>query len=533
MANDPHLALGTPALWYFAALTAPGLNVIGATLPGVPGVLLGHNDRVAWSFTNTGVDQQDVYIERINPSNMDEYATPDGWARFARRTETIRVKGEADVELVVRETRHGPVISGLASVDKGFAHSRYVLALRWSALEPEDRTFAAVRALNKARSATEAEAALSQFELVTQSAVFADVDGQIGMVVTGRIPVRRRDNDLQGIAPAPGWDARYDWAGYLPFDQVPRLRNPASGMIVTANHRIVGTDYPHHLTYDWFLPYRARRIEQLLDQRARHDVSTFKAIQADIRSQAALDLMERLKDARPVTEAGRDALARLLRWDGTMDPGRPEPLVFHAWMRELKHRLFDDDFGPLAAEYIDAAERTPLLLHVLSGRSQGRDWCDDRRTEARIETCLAMAAEALDTAATELASRSGRDIAGLRWGEAHAAVNEHRPLSGVGWLAGVFELRTPFPGDTYTVNVGALSHRVDAPFTTRHAASLRAVYDLGALGSNSFWVLPTGQSGSPFSEFYASMLPLWRDVRYLPMRTAAGRDARVLVLLPK
>ena len=137
---------------------------------------------------------------------------------------------------------------------------------------------------------------------------------------------RRPDNDLQGIAPAPGWDARYDWSGYLPFEQVPRVRNPASGVIVTANNRIVGPEYPHHLTFDWFLPYRAQRVEQLLRERARHDVSTFKTIQSDIRSQAAIDLMERLKDARPLTEAGRDAIARLQRWDGRMDPDRPEPL---------------------------------------------------------------------------------------------------------------------------------------------------------------------------------------------------------------
>jgi penicillin amidase len=533
LANDPHLGLSTPSLWYFAALTAPDLNAIGATLPGVPGVLLGRNERVAWSFTNTGADQQDLYIERVNPENGAEYETPAGWAPFTERIETIRVKGGEDVRLTVRETRHGPVLSGLESIDKTFAHPRYVLALRWSALEPDDTSFAAVRALNKARSAAEAEAALGQFQLVTQSAVFADVDGQVGMIVTGRIPVRSPDNDIAGIAPAPGWDARYDWAGYLPFERVPRLRNPPSGVIVTANHRIVSSDYPHHLTHDWFLPYRARRIEQLLNERARHDATTFKAIQADIRSQAALDLMERLKDTRPLTEVGRDAIARLSRWDGSMDPARPEPLVFHAWMRELKHRAFDDDFGPLTAEYIDAMERTAFVLHVLSGRAQARDWCDDQRTEHRVESCASIAAEALDAAATRLTSESGRDVAGLRWGEAHLAIGEHRPLSGAGWLSRFVELRTPFPGDTYTVNVGALTHRPDGPFTTRHGPSLRAIYDLAALDGNSFWVHSTGQSGSPLSEHYASMVPLWRDSKYLPMRPAAGRDRLVLDLRPQ
>jgi penicillin amidase len=533
LANDPHLGLTTPSLWYFAALSAPGLQVIGATLPGVPGILLGRNDRVAWAFTNTGADQQDLYLERVNAANPEEYATPTGWASFERRVETLRVKGADPVELTVRETRHGPVLSGLAPVDKDFAHPQFVLALRWSALEPDDTSFRAIRALNKARSAAEVEAALAQFQLVTQSALFADVDGAVGMAVTGRIPVRRADNDLRGVAPAPGWDERYDWIGYLPFEQAPRALGSARGVLVTANHKVVDADYPHHLTHDWFLPYRARRIAQLLDQRARHDVTTFKAIQADIRSQAALDLIERLKGTQPLTEAGRDALARLLHWDGQMDPRRPEPLVFHGWMRELKRRIFEDDFGPLTAEFIDGAERTSLLLHVLAGNARGRDWCDDRRTEQRRETCVALAAEALDDAVTALAAASGRDVAGLRWGEVHVAVGEHRPLSKVGWLARLVELRTPFPGDTYTVNVGALSHQPGAPFSTRHAPSLRAIYDLGAPATNSAWVHSTGQSGSPFSELYASMLPLWRDVDYLPMRPAAGRDVRVLELRPR
>jgi penicillin amidase len=532
LANDPHLGLGTPSLWYFAALSAPGLHVIGATLPGVPGVLLGRNDRVAWGFTNTGADQQDLYLERVNPDNADEYATPDGWAAYDRRTELIHVKGGSDVELVVRETRHGPVLSGLASIDRAFAAPGHVLALRWSALEPDDTSFAAVRALNKARSAAEAEAALGRFQLVTQSAMFADVDGRIGMVVTGRIPQRRADNDLHGIAPAPGWDARYDWSGYLPFAEVPRLLDPPSGVIVTANNRIVEPQYPHHLTFDWFPSYRARRIAQLLDERARHDVATFKAIQADLQSQPALELVERLRDTRPQTEAGRDALARLLHWDGRMDPGRPEPLVFHAWMQELKRRMLDDDFGPLAADYVTGADRTLMLLRVLSGGPTARDWCDDRRTEHRVEGCAAIAADALDAAITQLAADSGRDVAGLRWGEAHVAVAEHRPLSAVGWLARVFELRTPYPGDTYTVNVGALGYRTGAPFTTRHAASLRGIYDLAAPDANSFWIQSTGQSGSPFSDQYANMLPLWRDVQYLPMRPASARDARVLELRP-
>ncbi len=533
IANDPHLGLTTPSLWYFASMQSPGVNVIGATLPGVPGIVLGRNDRVAWALTNTGVDQQDLYLERIHPEHADQYQMPDGWARFATRVESIRVKGGDDVELTVRETRHGPVISGLASVEKSFKQPQFALALRWSALEPDDTTIAALRALNKAQNIEQAEQALALFQIVAQSALMADVEGRIGMMVTGRIPVRDPASDLNGIVPAPGWDARYDWRGYLPAEQAPKLRDPASGLIVTANHKVVPPTYPHHLTYDWFLPYRARRVEQLLDARGKHDVTTFKAIQADITSFAARDLLALLHDVQPLTAAGRDALARLKAWDFQMKRNAPEPLIFHAWMRKLKHRIFADDLGTMTEDFVDQAELTATLLHILSGRANARDWCDDRSTRERFETCRSLAGETLDAAVSELTEQSGRDVAGLRWGEAHQAVADHRPLSGVPGLGRLFGLKTAYPGDTYTINVGALSHRTDAPFSTRHTATLRAIYDLAARDTNSVWIQSSGQAGNPFSDRYASMLPLWRDVQYLPMRPPAAREATTLELKPR
>jgi len=533
LANDPHLGLTTPSVWYFAGMQASGVKVIGATLPGVPGVVLGRNDRVAWAFTNTGADQQDLYLERINPERPDEYQTPEGWSQFKTRIERIRVKGADDVELTVRETRHGPVVSSLASVEEGFKQTQFVLALRWSALEPTDSTIAAIRALNKSRNIDQAEKALAQFQVVTQSALIADVDGRIGMTVTGRIPMRASQHDLRGLVPAPGWEARYDWVGYVPTDQAPRVRDPVGGVIVTANHKVVPTTYAHHLTYEWFLPYRAQRVQQQLDARGKHDVTTFKTIQADVTSLAARDLMALLADTQPLTVAGRDAFTRLKAWDFQMKPDAAEPLIYHAWMRDLKHRIFADDLGSLAEEFVDQAELTSTLLHVLSGSAKARDWCDDRSTEQRFESCRSLAGESLDAAVIQLTDTSGRDVAGLRWGDVHRAVAEHRPLSNVPAIRRLFESGVSYPGDTHTINVGALSHRKEAPFSTRHAATLRAIYDLGSLESNSLWIQSSGQTGNPFSEFYASMLPLWRDVRYLPMRPPRAGEATTLELRPR
>ena len=193
----------------------------------------------------------------------------------------------------------------------------------------------------------------------------------------------------------------------------------------------MSSKYAHHLTYDWFLPYRAQRVEQLLEARGKHDVSTFKTIQADVTSFAARDMFAMLRDAQPQTEAGRDALARLAAWDFQMKRDAPEPLIYHAWMRELKHRIFADDLGALTEDFVDQAELTSTLLHVLSGRAQARDWCDDRSTEQRFETCRSLAGEALDASVTQLTQASGRDVAGLRWGDVHRAAAEHRPMSSV------------------------------------------------------------------------------------------------------
>jgi penicillin amidase len=250
LANDPHLGLTTPSVWYFARLRAPELEVFGATLPGVPYVVLGRARSVAWGFTNTAPDVQDIYIERINAADPAQYQTPDGFVRFDVRTETISVRGADPVELTVRTTRHGPVVSGVLGAADRLIDPRYVLALRWAALEPGDATLMALRAINRARNAREFESALSGFGLAMQNIVFADGDGNIGFVAAGRVPVRRADNDLNGAAPAPGWEARYDWQGWLPFVALPRIINPPDGLIVTANQKITPAGYPHHLTTD-------------------------------------------------------------------------------------------------------------------------------------------------------------------------------------------------------------------------------------------------------------------------------------------
>jgi penicillin amidase len=531
LAADPHLGLTTPTVWYFAALDAPDLNVTGATLPGMPWVLIGRNARIAWGATAAYGDGVDFYIERRHPTDPALYQTPDGWAAFEERRETIKVRGADDVELVVRSTRHGPVMSGvLGPVDARIDDTRHVLALRWAAVASaaSDRTVAALRALNRAAGGAEAQAALAGWTLTQTVFTFADAQGSIGQQYTGRHPLRSPAHDLHGLAPAPGWDARYDWTGLIEPAQLPRLRDPPRGWLVAANHNGVPAGYPHALGHDHAPPFRAQRIEQLLAARQGHDVKSMQAIQTDLQSLAARALIAAVGELRPQTEAGRVALARLQAWDGTMSASAPEPLLFHAWQRKLRLAVFADDLGDLAAHTVERSEMTQALLNVLAGRAGARDWCD-RQDTPRVETCAELAAEALDAAVAELAQASGRDVLGLRWGDAHAARLEHRPLSSVVALRSLFEHRVAVGGDTHSPAVAALSPDPQTPFVAVHGAGARMVFDLG--GDGGSWILSTGQSGHPASDHYGDQLPLWQHGRYLPVKSAS-RPERQLILQP-
>ena len=522
LANDPHLGLSAPALWYFAHLSAPGLNVIGATLPGVPGVVLGHNDRIAWGFTNTAPDVQDLYIEHINPDNPRQYQTPDGWADFNIRVETIKVKGKPDVLLAVRETRHGPIITGaLPIVDRAQLDTKhYAIAFAWTSLRPDDLTVQAGMQFNRAQNWEQFVTALKDFASPEQNMVYADVDGNIGYIAPGRIPIRKPENDLKGLAPAPGWDARYDWDGFIPFDALPRQYNPASNRVYTANQKIVPDDYPYYLTSEWTLPYRANRIGELLEATGKHSLDSFAAMQGDTVSLEARDLLPAMRKTVPRSADAKAALERLNGWNGEMAADRPEPLIFNAWQRELSREIFADELGDkLMKDYWEL--RPAAMFDVLNDINGESRWCEniDAPRGSVPQTCADVLTASLDVAIGDLKKRYGANMDAWRWGDAHQARSEHRPFSKVGLLAKIFDVRVATPGDTYTLDVGRNNLRdEDEPFVNHHAPSLRALYDLSNL-ENSRFMHSTGQSGNVLSPLYRNFAKRWSEITYIPMHT--------------
>ncbi|HSA89249.1 MAG TPA: penicillin acylase family protein [Burkholderiales bacterium] len=506
LAADPHLGLTAPAVWYLAHLHAPGIDAIGGTLPGVPGVLVGRNDRIAWGLTTTGADVQDLYLERLDSA-------------FSAHEELIRVKGAPDERLSVRRSRHGPIISDASRIALAAAPRGYALALAWTALAEDDITLQAALRLARARDWNEFLGAARALHAPPQTASYADAAGNIGFVTAGRIPVRKPGNDLRGLAPAPGWDARYDWNGFIAFDDLPRALNPPSGAVVLANHKTTPPNYPHHITYEWQPPYRALRIEELLGS-GKHDLARFKAIQTDVVSLAARQLLPHFLSAHPEKS--------LQSWDGSMAADRREPLVMAAWWREFARELYADELGE--AFRLHWSARAVFIENVLARQPH---WCDDVRTSLP-ETCAALLASSFEKAMHDLKKRYGEDWS---WGEAHAARHRHRPFSRTPWLERIFDIRVPSGGDAYTVNAGASDFHDEAePYASRHGASLRAISDL-ADPQASVFIHSGGQSGNPFSPHYRDLAPLWAHGEYLPMLTERRRleadGAQRLALAPR
>lgn len=519
LANDPHLGLGLPNVWYLAEVRTPDWRVSGATVPGVPFHVVGHNGRMAWGMTTTHSDTMDLFIE--DSAEPGFYHTPDGPQPFATRTEAIAVR-DADAEvLVVRTTRHGPVVSDLLNVA---LPDGSVLALSATALEPEDRTAEALRRLNRAPSWAAAEQALNHYHAPQQNFLVADDTGAIGFLAPGRVPVRQAG---QGLVPHPGAGGAFDWTGWLPPDALPRLESPPGGHIVNANNRPVPNSYPHLLSVYWPDPYRAERIEKVLGASGQFIQEDMRRLQLDALSGVFQDLWPLMAETSQATPAAAEALQKLGAWDGTMDADLPAPLLFTAWRLTLERALFADDLGPLYRRWEGSHPR--LVERVLSGQTASA-WCDDVTTP-QTESCADQLAASLENTLTSLEAEFG-PAETWRWGTAHRARLDHplfSRLPGLDWLSG---LSAELNGSDETVNRGGFSaHGEDwrQRLARNHGAGLRAVYDLADLESSGF-MIAAGQSGHPLSPHYRDLMAPWAQGRLLPIRPTL--DAKVLLLQP-
>ncbi len=538
LANDPHLALSSPAIWYFARLKSPAgelpgghrhpaLDVIGATLPGLPFVVLGRTSGVAWGFTNTGPDVQDLYLEQLDANRPGQYRTPTGWAAFEERAETIRVKGQGDVVLTVRNTRHGPVISDVQPVFRQLIDGqRYAVSLRWSALSEDNKTVEAGMLTNWAQTVPELQKAFTDNHAPMQSVVMADTQGEVAFQAVGKLPLRSPQNDIRGVAPAPGWLAQYDWTGWLPAAQNPAVNRQAieaKGWHATANQNILPAGYAHFVGGDWTTPERFERIEQLLAASPRHSRESLQAIQNDVTSLGAKALLPAVLSAQPDHPLGDQALQILRTFDGQMHTDSAAALVFNVWADELTRGLLVPHLGAERFQGLYGKRHFRAAVEGILKRSDAF-WCGGAG-------CSAQVSAALDRALTRLTAQQGTDMRAWRWGAWHPAISSHKPLGKVPYVSAAFDVRTESAGDLFTVNVGQYwANDPQEPFANRHAASLRAVYDL-AEPEQSVFIYQTGQSGHAFDPRSRDMAHAWASGRYRPLQQTS-KPVHRMVLTP-
>ena len=537
LANDPHLGLSAPAVWYFAGLHAPAgkfsdgqahgaLDVVGATLPGLPFVVLGRTNQAAWGFTNTGPDVQDLYIEALE--GKDNYRTPTGQQAFETRDEVIKVKGQGDVSIKVRTTRHGPVISDVQPAYAQFLNTnKYAIALRWTALDIDNQTIVAGMEANFANSVSELRQAFSKNHSPMQSVVMADKAGHVLFKAAGMVPVRSAANDLQGMVPAPGWLAQYDWQSWIPYDQTPEVSQAdieKRGWHATANQKILPPGYAQFLTNDWTGPERFDRIAQLLSEGSQLDAPRMKTIQADVHSLAADRLLPYMQSLTSQHAKAAEVLPILKSFKGDMTQDSAGALIYAVWIDEVTRAILIPKIGEVRFKALFGKRAfRPAVEGVLA--SQDKSWCGE-------SGCQTLMNKALDTALDKIVAMQGDKVAGWNWGRAHPALSAHKPFGNVKPLAAFFDVSGPSGGDAFTVNVGQYwTSSATVPFATRHAASMRAVYDLSNLDESGF-IYQTGQSGHPFSPRYRDMKDEWGQVKYRPLRMSTSGPTQVLQLNP-
>ena len=522
LANDPHLDFTTPSVWYLARLQLASGGVIGATIPGVPAILLGRSEAVGWGLTSSYLDDQDVHIEQLNPDTPEQYRTPEGWAEFETRRSILTVKDAPPVTLTLRWTRNGPVLPGSHFDLAAITPPGHVASVSWTALSAADTTMTAVIRLMQAGSVADGLAAGELFVAPSQNLMLADKDS-IALQVIGAMPRRDPKNQSQGRMPTKGWLPENRWQGFFPYADNPRFLNPATGILGNTNNKTVDRPFPNHVSFDWGDTQRIARWLRLMQTREVHTRDSFIEAQLDTVSNAARTLLPLVgadlwftDEAAPADTPERrraQALDMLAEWNGEMNEHLPEPLIYSAWLRALQDRLIRDEIGPMADDF---THLNPVFIERVYRNTDGAGvWCDILQSSP-VETCADLSRLALDDALQALVERYGPNLESWRWGDAHQAHQDHPVLGAVPVLRHLVNIRQSTSGADDTLMRGRTSGKDPDPFVNVQGAGYRGVYDFADPDSSVF-VLSTGQSGHPLSRHYDDLGELWRRGEYTPM----------------
>jgi penicillin amidase len=518
LANDTHLGIQLPSIWYENGLHCRSLTpacryrVAGFSFAAAPGVVIGHNERIAWGATNVGPDVQDLYIESLHPEDGDRYQRDGEWVEMEIREAEVVVAAGETLPLTVRFTVHGPIISGtygrldeLDDLAKEDLPAKYAISLAWTALEPST-VVRSILELNRARDFDGFRAALRHFDVPAQNFVYADIEGNIGYQMVGAIPIRQAGD---GWLPSPGWDSSYDWVGYVDFDQLPWLYNPLSGYIVTANNAVVDESYPYLISRQWDYGYRAQRIASLIESAPQLDAEAMTRIQGDNQNAMTDILLPYLADLEFEDPIQREWVGRLVRWDGQNDVRSAEAALFNTLWAQLVNRTFFEDWeaGPLPQD-----SRAFEVMRRLLAQPES-DWWDLSSTpEVESRDDLLQTAY-LDSFAT-LQQRLGNDPQDWQWGELHTATfrNQSLGISGVGPVEALLN-RGPFPVGGGSSIVNATNWDLTEGPAVTSLPSQRFIIDLSKMNSAQTIHTP-GQSGHAFHSNYIDLAQPWSEIQF-------------------
>lgn len=525
--NDPHLGQAAPSIWFECHLTAGEIDVVGASFPGTPGVVIGHNQHVAWGVTNAVSDVEDLYIEKFNPANPNQYEFLGQWEEARVYREAIKVKGRSEpVVEDVRVTRHGPILTTLKTSmhdGDGDQPAELPLSIRWTGLEHND-IISAIEKMALATTIHEFRNALRHWDVPAQNFVFADTNGEIGYVMAGAIPTRAKG---QGLLPMPGWSGEYEWTGLIPFEELPQVINPPQHYIVTANNRVVGDNYPHYITNEWLNGYRAQRIRDLLLKKGKLALSDMAAIQGDQYSIPAEHIVPHILSLSPRTMLESQAQEILRTWHYVLAPASAAAAIYTTFLRKLEQFVFEvhlgDDEG-LLQSYLGngttllaiangyTSRSKPFIIRLLNERDDS--WFADSVMPNGPRTWVAALHRAFVAALDELREKLGDDPFAWQYGKIHTMTYAH-VLGMVKPLDKIFN-RGPYPigGDIDTVNMGAASPT--QPESVMTVPSFRQIANLANLAA-SLSIHAPGQSGHPASPHYDDFIKPWRNVEHHPM----------------
>lgn len=508
LANDPHLIHQNPAIWYEIHLKAPGIDCYGVCLPGIPGIVIGHNQAISWGLTNVMADGCDFFIESINPENTDQYLYQNRWFDVTKIVDEIVIKDQPAINLVTRFTQQGPIISDLHPVLK---NSSTAISLKWNGHLISDEILACYKII-KAHNWEVFIEGLKHFSVPAQNYIFADTTGNIGYYCTGSIPVRRRGN---GLIPQPGWNKNFEWLTSIPFDQLPHIFNPAEGIIISANNKIVNK-YPYFISSYWEPPYRAQRIRELLSTKDKFSIDDFKAIQYDQFSKHAQFLLPKILEVLPQVEQNSKLKAycchALQTWDLNLDPESVAPTIFEVFLTRLYKNIFIDEMGDSLFYHFLELPNIPIRITDNLIDKGTSEWFDNILTPETRETMQDIILASLEQTFDHLQEQFGETIYHWRWGHVHSLTFKH-PLGKKQPLDKLFNIGPLQLGGSYTSvnNAGFVPNKDD--FHTIVGPSMRQIVDLSNR-NNSLIVITTGQSGHPLSKHFKDQTSFWLNGGY-------------------